>query len=224
MKQFTKLFLLSIMVAICAIGFSACGENNRPNSDIKLVTVSSPREFLFTIGDMVQLEAHVAVENNAPQTVTWASSNPQVATVSTTGLVTALNDGYADIRATSTESFASHGVRIVVASQFNFLGIYDVAAGSSESHTIRFFSDGTVNWTNQMFSSYANNTYIGTYTATGGFGALNDTGGYSSSDKCIASISMYIAPLDIFLDFSEDYKIAQLKYSGNIFNLAQRPK
>lgn len=222
MKRFAKLFVLILTLSVCVIGFSGCGKNNGPNPDIRMVTVTSPKEFLFAIGETVQVEAHVAVENGAPQTVVWSSSNPQVATVSTTGLVTALNDGWADIIAKSTESFASHSVRIAVASSSNFIGAYDSIVGSSENHIIRFFSDGTVNWTNQMFTDYSSNTYIGTYTATGGFGALSSTGGNISSDKYVASISLYIAPLEIEIDFTEDYKTAMLKYSGKEFILTQR--
>ena len=48
------------------------------------------------------VSATVNAVNGAPTTVTWSSSNPSVATVSSTGLVTGLNAGSATIIATST--------------------------------------------------------------------------------------------------------------------------
>lgn len=45
---------------------------------------------------------YVATQGGDPVTVTWESSAPTVATVSPTGLVTPLNDGFAAITATQT--------------------------------------------------------------------------------------------------------------------------
>lgn len=45
---------------------------------------------------------YVATQGGDPVTVTWESSAPTVATVSATGLVTPLNDGFAAITATQT--------------------------------------------------------------------------------------------------------------------------
>ncbi len=54
------------------------------------------------------LTATVAVKNDAPQTVTWSSSNTNVATVNN-GVVSAVGKGTTTIRATSTFNIAKYG-------------------------------------------------------------------------------------------------------------------
>lgn len=50
-------------------------------------------EATLTVGEMIELEATVLPENTTEPTVIWTSSNSEVATVSETGLVTALSVG-----------------------------------------------------------------------------------------------------------------------------------
>lgn len=70
----------------------------------KLVTVTAPKS---TIGigknaETLQMSAVVAPEG-ADQTVTWSVDRPDVATISETGLLTAVSDGDVIVSATSTE-------------------------------------------------------------------------------------------------------------------------
>ena len=57
----------------------------------------------LTVGETLQLTATVAPSNATNKTVTWRSSNTTVATVSGTGLVTAVSAGTATITATTTD-------------------------------------------------------------------------------------------------------------------------
>ena len=70
---------------------------------VKSVTVSPAAATIYLDKDThKQLTATVSVTGGAPQTVNWTSSNNSVATVSSTGYVTALAEGSATITATST--------------------------------------------------------------------------------------------------------------------------
>ena len=51
------------------------------------------------IGETIQLEATVRPDDTTDKTVIWSSSNPEVATVSETGFVTAVSEGYVIITA-----------------------------------------------------------------------------------------------------------------------------
>lgn len=53
----------------------------------------------LTIGQWTYLEAGIAPENASNQTITWASSDPGVATVNLSGMVTAVGEGTAEIYA-----------------------------------------------------------------------------------------------------------------------------
>jgi uncharacterized protein YjdB len=62
----------------------------------------TPSPVTVAVGNTVQLSATVQVSTGVDKTVTWSSDNTNVATVSSTGLVTALRSGSARIAATST--------------------------------------------------------------------------------------------------------------------------
>ncbi|MXZ74627.1 MAG: hypothetical protein F4207_03595 [Gemmatimonadetes bacterium] len=79
------------------------------------VAIAPTSVTLAQLGENVQLEAEVYDSGNAPipvAPVTWSSSNPTVATVSSTGLVTAVSNGTARITAES-ESVTS-SIEVVV--------------------------------------------------------------------------------------------------------------
>lgn len=67
------------------------------------VTVTGPAESM-TVGDTMQLTASVKPENADDLSVEWSSSDEAVATVSATGLVTALKEGSVIITATSVSN------------------------------------------------------------------------------------------------------------------------
>lgn len=79
------------------------------------VSIAPTSATLASLGESVQLEAEVYDSGNAPipvASVTWSSSNPTVATVSSTGLVTAVSNGTARITAESGSVTSS--VEVVV--------------------------------------------------------------------------------------------------------------
>lgn len=60
----------------------------------------------LTAGETLQLTATVQPENATDRTVTWTSSDPAIATVDATGLVTAVAVGTATVTATTTDGTA----------------------------------------------------------------------------------------------------------------------
>jgi len=83
------------------------GDNDQtgtPTSVATTVTLSPSALFFTTFGETQQLTATVVDQNGATMSgasVSWSSSTPSVASVSTTGLVTAVANGAAAVTATS---------------------------------------------------------------------------------------------------------------------------
>ena len=73
------------------------------NSDVGKVTLNKRDLLLRTVGSKEALTASVAVEDGTNVPITWVSSNPGVATVDTSGVVTAVADGEAKITALSPD-------------------------------------------------------------------------------------------------------------------------
>lgn len=71
-------------------------------NDIGKVSLNQSEIRLETIGGQSALVASVALADPSTVSITWTSSNPAVATVSETGLVTATGDGEATITATGS--------------------------------------------------------------------------------------------------------------------------
>lgn len=73
------------------------------NSDVGKVTLNKHDLLLRTVGSKEALTASVAVEDGTNVPITWVSSNPGVATVDASGVVTAVADGEAKITALSPD-------------------------------------------------------------------------------------------------------------------------
>lgn len=83
------------------------GYTSKPSSSDSTVLVTgvtvSPTSASITVGATQQLTATVSPSNATNQSVTWSSDNTSVATVSTSGLVTALAEGSATITVTTDD-------------------------------------------------------------------------------------------------------------------------
>lgn len=89
-----------------------------PTNDPKLVTADkvtvSPTELALKAGETASLTASVAPANVFDKSVGWASSDENVATVSASGVVTAIGAGSATITATSADGKQSSGCAVTV--------------------------------------------------------------------------------------------------------------
>lgn len=109
-----KKFLLTIMAMICALfcalALSACdgGDNTVEVESITLNKTSLPLE----VGGTETLTATVKPDDATNKTVTWSSDNTAVATVDSTGKVTAKAEGTAKITATAGKQKAECTVTV----------------------------------------------------------------------------------------------------------------
>lgn len=87
--------LAGLMLVLGTVG---CVDNDYDPTDQSGKLVVDP--LFYGIDEGLPPVQFTASIDNAPATVTWESSNPTVATVSATGLVTPVNDGFAAITAT----------------------------------------------------------------------------------------------------------------------------
>lgn len=93
-----RIFIFGLVLAVISFPFFSCSNPAGSNSSTPVSGVSfnsSTRTML--INGSYQLAATITPSNAANQSVTWASSNTAVATVSTSGLVTGAGVGTAAI-------------------------------------------------------------------------------------------------------------------------------
>ena len=95
-KLSLRVFLMALMALLVACAVSACED---PVVEVSSVSVS-PTSANLEVGGTVSLTATVSPSNATDKTVTWSSSNANVATVSG-GIVKAVGEGTATITATA---------------------------------------------------------------------------------------------------------------------------
>ena len=84
---------------VFSIAFILFGCKKEPKEvEVTAVTISQPTAEMI-IGETAQLQVSIVPTNATDKTVTWTSSNQSVATVSESGLVTAISEGVASIAA-----------------------------------------------------------------------------------------------------------------------------
>ena len=130
-----------VSVSIAALLLAACGGEKTtepgttaPPPEPTSITLSGTALSFDTLGATKQVTATVLDQNNRPipgSTVTWSSSNAAVATVSTTGLVTAAGNGTAEITASlgSLSEAVTVTVALVAATVGPEGGMFEFASG-----------------------------------------------------------------------------------------------
>ena len=102
-------FVLSIAAMLSACGGGGDSAPTPPATpQVVSVSVSAPSSTIL-VGDQEPLTAAVSVLNGASTAVTWSTSNPSVATVSSTGVVQGVSPGSATVTATSTVDAGKSG-------------------------------------------------------------------------------------------------------------------
>lgn len=114
MKDFRFITLLRILLVVCAIvGVSSCRKPEQPR-DIVVSSVSvSPASVSLTVGATQQLSVTVLPADATDKSEVWKSSAPAVASVTASGLVTALAEGSASITVTVGGKSASCSVSVI---------------------------------------------------------------------------------------------------------------
>ena len=91
-------------VMIVSNGDDSVDDLLNPTSQVAVTGVSvSPTSATLSVGDAQQLTANVSPNGASDTSVAWSSSNTSVATVSSSGLVTAVAEGTATITATTND-------------------------------------------------------------------------------------------------------------------------
>ena len=109
MRSFYRNF---VMVGVLGLGLAACGDDVTipvpppppPPAETPNITSFSvsPTSATIAPGTFVQASSTLITKAGVTGTVTWASSNPAIATVDATGLITAVAQGAAVVTATAT--------------------------------------------------------------------------------------------------------------------------
>lgn len=101
--------MLALLGAPCMV-LASCGDTPAPVDDKKVNSVSvSCNKKTLEVGSTVKASANVKTEGGAETTVTWSSDKESVATVDSTGKITAKGVGTAKIIATSTFDTSKSG-------------------------------------------------------------------------------------------------------------------
>ena len=101
--EMKKFFGLSLAVVILGGLLYSCGKS-------ETISISIPESLELKVGEMKSLTTIVQDDNvisiNGGVTVSWASSNPEIATVNEDGLIRAISPGECEISATYKEKSA----------------------------------------------------------------------------------------------------------------------
>ena len=95
----TALFVATLAIVAASVMITSCGDDD-PTVKVTGIKLSQNKAILME-EQQLQLTATVLPENATDKKVTFASEDPSIATVSQTGLVTAVSQGVTQILATS---------------------------------------------------------------------------------------------------------------------------
>ncbi len=116
MRRFAALCRLAAPPTLALLVLSACRSTPPLNPPPPILVTVSPGSAMFTAWrDTARFTARVSCDRPVSPKVRWTSSNPLVASVDSTGLVTALAAGTTSIVATAVADASAHGVALVTA-------------------------------------------------------------------------------------------------------------
>ncbi|MGC4038461.1 MAG: Ig-like domain-containing protein [Chitinophagaceae bacterium] len=133
----------------------------------------NPTSASIVTGGTQQLTATIAPSNATNQAVTWSSSNTAIATVSATGLVTAVAAGTATITVTTQDGAKTATATITVTQSTPVTGSL-TGTGVASSATVNLTTEGTADWAHWYGydhkaaggSKISNYSIVGTGTVT----------------------------------------------------------
>lgn len=125
MKNILKIVFLLTLFA-CSKDEATANENNSNNENNNRVYVSSVAisGTAITSGTTTQLSATVLPAEATSKTLVWSSSDNSIATVSSTGLVTALKNGMVTITATASDKNIIKATKTITISSFTTVPTY----------------------------------------------------------------------------------------------------
>lgn len=113
-----KVFYLGLL-SVVSIGLLSCKE---PNRKVAVTSVAvNPTEKTLKVGEEFVITPIVSPENASDKTVLWSSNNPNVATVSVDGRVSAIANGVAAITATTKDGNKTATCNVTVGDSYDKL-------------------------------------------------------------------------------------------------------
>lgn len=192
-------------------------QQGRKGSYVPLTAVAlSETSIEITEGETQQLKPVFTPENASNQNVTWKSSSTAVATVSSTGLVTAVQEGTATITVTTEEGGKTATCQVTVKKK-----VIPVTSVSLDKSTLTLTEEETyqltatidpADATNQNVSWTSDDTAVATVSSEGLVTAVQagtatitvttEDGGKTAT--CRVTVKMKEIPVtDVFLDYAE---------------------
>lgn len=113
MKPKTTHFPVLCMVALSMLLITGCTDLSNPPIQVTSVMIAGEAQPIMA-GDTLQLSATVDPVDATNTQVSWASSNPKIASVDDTGLVTAISHGSTAISVTTEDQDKTDTVQISV--------------------------------------------------------------------------------------------------------------
>ena len=106
MKRLRTIFKYIFLCAIISTMATSCSKDDDPATptSISISTVSTP----LNIGETKQLVATILPENSIDKSITWLSSDIEIATVDANGLVTCINSGDVRIQASTSNNIKTN--------------------------------------------------------------------------------------------------------------------
>ena len=170
-----RIVALSIW-SLSLLHLASCGGGGEsptgPDVEVASVTVS-PEQLNLGVGETQQLTATPRDQSGAPlagRSTTWASSEQTVASVSSTGLVTAIGEGSATITASSGGKSGSASVAVIfvpVASVSVVPGELTLLAGASQALTATLIDESGDPLTGRSIAWTTTEPLVATVSASG---------------------------------------------------------
>lgn len=167
----------------------------------------SPTTTTLIKGRTQQLAATVSPADATNKNYTWSSTNTAVATVSATGLVTAVGGGSATISVTTADGSYSAGCVVTVTVPVTGINIADVSSTVNAGSTAQLAytitpsdaTNKTVTWSSSNPSVATINATTGVITpvAAGGAEITATTADGSFTDTCFVIVTNNLKPLKI---------------------------
>ena len=147
--------LLTIFSCSSPTGGSSSSGSSTVNSNVNVTSVTLNSSTLNTsnLGTTWSLIATVAPSNATNQTLTWNSTNVGVATVSQTGLVTAIGYGSATISATTIDGGVSASCNITVTQPATYTISFNPNGGNGSMSSQSFQAGSVVKLASNTFTN-----------------------------------------------------------------------
>ena len=225
MKKFLLSVLVTVAVAVVAVAFAACGGGT--------VTVElSKTSIELTVGETETLAA-TASDGSA---ITWSTSDADVATVSSRGLVTAQGEGTATITAKSGEASATCSVKVNAKEVVTISGL-DATATVERGDTLTLAataSDGSaISWAAgdpQIATVTESGVVEGVFPGETTIVATTDSGARA---ECVVTVTYEDAPEGWYvIEFYEQNKVPadtwgywnDQNWNGSYVTLTSKPE